>query len=210
MAKSRTAMILPPALTMVLGLGGCISVTNKITGTPRAGAEQLLLTGVSDRAVCSIDFRPLSGHRVYLETAKVNAADSDWVIFSLRREMSRQGLLLVGDRKEAQTVVEASVAAYGSDESDCRFSLPTTLPLPGMNSVSTGASTANGLLRKNHQDAVVKLALFAYDAHSRQFVWESDTVMEMGHLDRQYWGTANITRKTSLPELECYPPRRIR
>lgn len=209
MARSRTATALPPALMMVLGLSGCISVTNKITGTPRAGAEQLLLTGVSDRAVCSIDFRPLSGHRVFLETTKVNAADSDWVIFSLRREMSRQGLLLVSDRKDAQTIVEASVAAYGSDESDCRFSLPTTLPL-GTTSVSTGASAANGLLRRNRQDAVVKLALFAYDAHSRQFVWESDTVMEMGHLDRQYWGTANVTRRTSLPELECYPPRRIR
>jgi hypothetical protein len=200
-------MILPLASAMLLSLSGCISVTNKITGTPRAGAEQLLLTGVSDRAVCSIDFRPLSGHRVFLETSKVNAADSDWVIFSLRREMSRQGLLLVGDKKEAHTIVEASVAAYGTDESDCRFSLPSTLPLPGANSVSTGASTANGLLRNNHQDAVVKLALFAYDANSRQFVWESDTVMEMGDLHRRFWGTANVTRKTSLPELEIYPPR---
>jgi hypothetical protein len=214
MVRSRSsANILSPPLALasllLLSLGGCISVTNKITGSPRAGTEQLLLTGVSDRAVCSIDFRPLSGHRVFLETTKVSAADSDWVIFSLRREMSRQGLLLVSDKKDAQTIIEASVAAYGNDESDCRFSLPSTLPL-GTSSFSTGASPANGLIRKNLQDAVVKLALFAYDAKSRQFVWESGTVMETGRLDRRYFGTTNFSRRTSLPELECYPDRRIR
>ena len=68
----------------------------------------------------------------------------------------------------------------------------------------------NGLIHKNRQDAVVKLALFAYDAKTRQLVWESNTVMECGYLDRQYLGTANIGRQTSLPELESYPPRRVR
>jgi hypothetical protein len=131
------------------------------------------------------------------------------VIFSLRREMVRQGLLLVGDRKDAETVMEAAVAAYGTDEVDCRFALPSSfsagvLPLP------TGTSDAGGLIRKNRQDAVVRLALFGYDAKSHQLVWESDTVTQFGYLDRRYLGTTNLTRRSSEPELEAYPPRRIK
>ncbi len=189
-----------------MATGGCTSVTQKITGSSRAGAEQLLLTGISDRAVSSIDFHPLAGHHVYLETGQLNATDSGWIIFSLRREMARQGLLLVSDKKEAQTLIEAAVGAYGTDEVDCRLSLPSTIPL-GLLPISTGASSTGGLIHKNWQDAVVKLALFAYDARTRQLVWESNTIMDYGYLDREYFGTTNIYRRTSLPELECYPPR---
>jgi hypothetical protein len=163
---------------------------------------------VADRAVGSNDFRPLAGRHVFLDSKRVSGADSSWVNFSLRRELARQGILLVADQKTADTVVEASVAAYGTDEVDCRFSLPSTLSLAFL-PIATGVSDASGLIRKNRQDAVVKLALFAYDAKSRQIVWDSDTVMEMGHLDRRFVGTANVSRNTSLPELECYPPRRV-
>ena len=60
-------------LWLALGVAssGCASVTTKITGSSRAGAEELLLTGISDRLVGSIDFHPLAGHRVYLETAQL-------------------------------------------------------------------------------------------------------------------------------------------
>jgi hypothetical protein len=206
-AMSRSAGLLVLALGM--GLCGCASVTTKITGSARAGTEQLLLTGISDRAVGSIDFRPLAGRRVFLDTTQVKAADDGWVIFSLRREMARQGVLLVGDKKDAQVLVEAAVAAYGTDEVDCRFSLPNSfsagvLPLP------TGTSDAGGLIRKNRQDVAVKLALFGYDAKSQQLVWESDDVTQFGYLDRRYIGTSNLTRRSSEPELEEYPPRRVK
>ena len=123
--------------------------------------------------------------------------------------MARQGLLLVSDKKEAQTLIEAAVGAYGTDEIDSRISMPSTLPV-GLLPVSTGSSATGGLIHKNWQDAVVKLALFAYDAKTRQMVWESNTLMDCGYLDRYYLGTSNIRRQTSLPELESYPPRGMR
>ena len=104
---------------------------------------------------------------MFLDTAQVKATDSGWVIFSLRREMARQGVLLVDDKKLAQTLVEAAVAAYGTDEVDCRFSLPSTFSV-GVLPVPTGTADAGGLIRKNRQDAVVKLALLAFDARSRR------------------------------------------
>ncbi len=195
-------------LWLALGMAssGCASVTTKITGSARAGAEELLLTGTSDRAICSIDFRPLAGRHVFLEAGQLSATDSGWIIFTLRRAMAREGVLLVGDKKDAQIVVEAAVAAYGTDEVDCRVSLPSTLPL-GMMPISTGTSATGGLIQKNRQDAVVKLALFAYDAKSGHLVWESGDVIEFGRLYRRFTGTSNISRETSEPELEAYPPR---
>jgi hypothetical protein len=205
--KSRMAGL--AAFALVVAQFGCVSVTTKLTGSSKAGAEQLLMTGTADRAVASIDFRPLAGRKVFLETGQVKADDAGWLIFGLRREMARQGLLLVADKKEAETIVEAAVGAYGTDEVDSRVSLPTAfasslVPIP------IGGSDSSGLIRKNRQDSVVKLALFGYDAQNRQLVWESHDVMEVGRLDRRFFGTTNLTRETSLPELESYPPRRIR
>lgn len=197
---------------LVLGIGlnvaGCTSVTTKITGSSRAGAEQLLLTGTLERAVSSIDFRPLQGRRVYLDSSLVSGTDSSWVTFCLRREMARQGLTLVSEKKEAQAVVEASVAAYGTDEVDCRVALPNTfatgaLPLP------IGSSDSSGLIRKSRQDAVVKLALIGLDTSTHQVIWETPEVTEFGFLDRRFFGTTNLTRRSSEPELEHYPRRRL-
>jgi hypothetical protein len=70
--------------------------------------------------------------------------------------------------------------------------------------------SASAIIRKNRQDSVVKLALFGYDATTRQLAWESDTVMEVDRLDRRFFGKTNVTRETSLPELETYPPRDLR
>jgi hypothetical protein len=193
-------------LTLFMLPGGCMSVDNKITGTSRAGAEQMLLTGTSDRAISLVDFRPLSGARVYLDTSNVKAADEGWVIFSLRRALAANGALLVAASAEAQVIVEAAVGAYGTDEKDHRFSLPSlsflgTLPIP------TGGASASALVRRNRQDAIVKLALFGYDAQTRALVWESGTIQVTQKLDRDFVGGTNFRRKTSMPELENYPRR---
>src|SRR5690606_6823690 len=135
----------------------------------------------------------------------------DWINFSLRREMARQGVLLAADKDKAQTIVESAIGAYGTDETSKSVSLPSgfsvgMLPLP----LPTGGSADdNGLYRRQRQNSVVKLALFAYDASDRHLVWDSNTIISEGDLDRKFLGTSNISRKTSEPELETYPPRGI-
>ncbi len=76
------------------------------------------------------------------------------------------------------------------------------MPIPA---ASSGSTT---LCRKSKQDAVVKLALFAYDAGSRQLVWESGTIQTNEYLDRNFILSSVTRRQTSIPELESYPPRR--
>jgi hypothetical protein len=194
-------------IALGLTLSGCANFSAKITGSPRAGTEQLLLTGTSDRAMESIDFRPLAGARVYLDTARIAAPDAGWVIFSLRRAMARQGLLLVDGKKEAQVIVEAALGAYGTDEVDTRWTLPF-LVSPVSLPFTTAGLSPQSLSRNNRQDAVVKLALIAYDATSRRLIWESGTILQSQSLDRKFIGAANVSRSSTLPELQWYPPRR--
>ena len=150
-------------IALVMPLWGCVSVTTKVTGSTRAGAEQLLLTGTADRAIAAIDFQPLAGRKVFFETDKVSATDSEWLVFGLKRAMARQGLLLVDDKKDAQVVVEAAVGAYATDDVDCRLSLPSTVS-SGIIPVPIAGTGTSALIRRSKQDSVVKLALFGYDA----------------------------------------------
>lgn len=191
---------------VLLLLPGCANFAAKITGSPRAGSEQLLLTGTADRAIDCLDFGPLAGATAYLDTSHVASVDAGWLIFALRRAMARQGVLLADEKRDARVIVEAAVAAYGTDEVDCRLAAPGVtavgnLPLP------TSGSTLFAIGRKSRQDAVVKLALTATDAASRRLAWESGAILRTGALDRRFLGTAEYGRSGSLPELDAYPRR---
>jgi hypothetical protein len=192
---------------------GCSSM--KVTGTARSGTEQLLLTGTWDRALACVDFRPLAGAPVYLNTSYLPETDKGWLTMSLRRAMAAQGVLLKDDQKEAAVVMEAALGAYGTDEQDCQFGLPSLGSSAGAALVNPllGAASAMGssggssmsLSRTNRQDAVVKLALFAYDAHTGAEVWESPVIFKAsGNRDHYYFG-AGPNRRSTYPEVEDYP-----
>src|SRR5258707_4618191 len=107
---------------------GCGTV--KTTGTARSGTEQLLLTNAWDSALQRVDFRPLTGVPVYLDTANINApVDQGWIISSLRQAMLQQGVLLRAKPEQAQWIVEARVGAYGTNDYSLLIGIPqTTIP----------------------------------------------------------------------------------
>ena len=80
-----------------------------MTGTPRTGTEQLLLTGTWDDALCHVDFSALAGARVFLDSQFVSVVDKDWLISSIRRTMAEQGVLLENNKDKAQVIVEAAI-----------------------------------------------------------------------------------------------------
>ena len=192
--------VLAPSLAILLG--GCTSFTVKTTGSERAGSEQLLLTGIADRAIECLDFGPLVGPHIFFDDSHIDAADEDWIAFTLRRAMARQGVLLVSEEDDAEVVVDAAVAAYGTDETDCRISLPS---IAAIGSIPVPTSNTDAISRKNKQDAVLKLALTATDRHTHRLVWESGTILQTGTLDRRFLGNREVKRRSSLPELDAYP-----
>jgi hypothetical protein len=185
---------------------GCTSM--KVTGTPRTGTEQLLLTGTWDDALCRIDFRPLAGTKVFLDPQHISIVDKDWVISSIRRTMAEQGVLVENNKDKAQVILEAAFGAYGTDQRDSKTGLPgvgVAPTLTGPSVVSSGSATSLTFSQTNRQDAVVKASLFAYDAKSGQLVWETGTFLNAQGLRDHFLLGHGPYRLSSRADVEQYP-----
>ena len=155
---------------------GCGST--RTTSTTRTGTEQLLLTNAWDRALSKVDFRPLTGVPVFLDSSNATAIDQGWVISSLREAMLTQGVLLREKRETAQYIVEARIGAYGTDDDDFLIGIKQTTIPATVTGIPTGTIPELPLMKRTRQQAVAKLALFAYDRASGQLVWRSGTVLD--------------------------------
>jgi len=163
---------------------GC-GTTKSFTAT-----EQLLMSDAVDSSISKIDFRPLAGHKVFLDTTYLNSArpspanpnpaliQSDYVISSLRQQMMAAGCYLVDSKNEADLVCEARIGALGTDGNSVIYGLPAS------NLLSTASSAISGvpslptipelsLAKKELKSAASKVAVFAYTKDTRQPVWQS-------------------------------------
>ena len=171
----------PVAVVLAAGLalaaeGGCGST--RTTGTARTGTEQLLLTNAWDKALMKVDFRPLTGVPVFLDTANATAIDQGWVVSSLREAMLTQGVLLREKRETAQYIVEVRIGAYGTDDDDFLVGIKQTTIPATVTGIPQGTIPEIPLIKRSRQQAVAKLALFAYDRASGQLVWRSGTMLD--------------------------------
>jgi hypothetical protein len=174
---------------------GCGTV--KTSGTSRTGTEQVLLTNAWDQALQKVDFRPLAGVPVYLDTANVSAVDQGWVISSLRQAMLAQGVLLRQKPEQAQWVVEARVGAYGTDASNWLVGISQTTVPQTITGMPAGTIPEVPLIKKSNQYGVAKFALFGYDRASGQLVWNSGTMMAVSTAkDVHVLGVGPIRRGT--------------
>jgi hypothetical protein len=199
----RTGVLL--TASVLAWAGGCTTV--KVTGTARTGTEQLLLTSAWDDALCRVNFQPLAGAKVFVDGQYVTNVDKDWILSSIRRTMAEQGVLLESNKDKAQIILEPAFGAWGTDERN------TTTGLPGLGlgaSLTGPALTAsNGsslnFSQTNRQDAVVKSALYAYDAKTGRLLWESGTFFNaQGVRDHFVFGHGPY-RMSSRGEVEQYP-----
>lgn len=169
------------ALGLLLCSAGC-GTTKSFTAT-----EQLLVSDAVDATVSKIDFRPLSGHRVYLDntflpkqalTPQALLVHSEYVTSSLRQQMLAAGVFLCEKKEEAEIIVEARMGALGFDGHSVTYGIPAS------NSLSTAASTLSGappipllpelsFAKKEAKSGAAKIALFAYQRQTLEPVWQS-------------------------------------
>jgi hypothetical protein len=171
----RSLLVVLAILILVFASPGCGTV--KTSGTSRTATEQLLLTNAWDSALQKVDFRPLAGVPVYLDTTNISAVDQGWVVSSLRQALLSQGVLLRQKAEQAQWVVEARVGAYGTDDYNWLIGIPQTSIPTTVTGVPAGTIPEIPIIKKEDQRGVAKLAMFAYDRGSGQLVWNSGTLV---------------------------------
>jgi hypothetical protein len=153
------------------------------TTTTRTATEQLLMSDAVDNAIAQIDFRVLQGRKVFIDTlylhsvAGVGFVNSEYIISSLRQQLTAAQCLIQDSRETADIVVEPRVGALGTDGHEVVYGIPqsgslasaaaalSSSPLPPIPEISFGKSNA--------QTGIAKVIVFAYDRETRQAIWQS-------------------------------------
>lgn len=167
-ALTIAGILLPMAVTVGCG-------TTRTTDTARTATEQLLISDAIDRAVQEVNFQPLAGQTVYLDTAALKGVtDRNYLVSTLRQHLLANGCTLKDNREEADFVVEARAGAIGTDRNDLLFGIPATnvpqiLPFQGV----PAAIPEVPLAKRRDQRGVAKLSMFAYHRVSGTPVWQS-------------------------------------
>jgi hypothetical protein len=134
--------------------------------------------------VAKIDFSPLAGQKVYLETKYMLTSrppgfvSPEYVISSIRQQMMAYDLRLQDKPEDADIIVEARCGVLGNDGHDVAFGIP------GGNAAATAASALSGtpippilpeisLAKRMDQMGATKVAVFAYDRQSKEPIWQS-------------------------------------
>ncbi|MEP0428697.1 DUF6655 family protein [Rhodopirellula bahusiensis] len=154
------------------------------TTQERQATEQLLLSDAVDRSVSTIDFRPLTGEKVYLDTSYLRSAkvptivNADYVTSALRQQVMAAGCYLQDSASEADIIIEARIGTLGYDDHRVTLGVPennainsTVSLLPSSPSVPQIPEIA--IARRDAREGAAKVAAFAYDRKTREAIWQS-------------------------------------
>lgn len=158
------------ALAMLCGCG-----TTKWSDSPRTATEQLLISDAVDRAVSDIDFSALANRSVYLDTRFiVTTLDQNYVTSTLRQHMLASGCVIKDKAEESDYVVEVRTGSLGTNRNDVLVGVPATnLPTAGFTPTGNASIPEIALAKTTNQQAVCKIAVFAYDRMTGRPVWQS-------------------------------------
>ncbi len=163
-------MMLLMAAAATVGCG-----TTKWSDSPRTATEQLLVSDAVDRAISEIDFSALEDCSVFLDTRFIaTTLDQNYVTSTLRQHMLASGCVIKDKAEDCEFVVEVRAGALGTNRNDVLVGVPAT-NLPNVAGLPTGAAAIPeiALSKRTSQQAVCKIAVFAYDRMSGEPVWQS-------------------------------------
>lgn len=153
------------------------------TTKSRSATEQLLISDAVDRAIAVIDFAPLAGKTVFLDTKYLVAVkgigfvNTEYVTSSLRQQMLASGCLLEEKVEDAEFVVEARIGALGTDSHEVTYGIPPSSGLAQATELVPGAPRVPipdlSVAKKEDLLGASKIAVFAYHRESRIPVWQS-------------------------------------
>lgn len=162
------------AIGFLLGLAlGC--GTTRMSDTARTATEQLLISNAIDQAVMQIDFRPLAGKAVFLDSQYLDGTvDKGYLVSSLRQQLLATGCTLAEDRAKVTYVVEARAGGVGTDRHSLLIGVPQ-MTVPALAPGQPSQIPEIPFAKRNDEQGVAKIALFAYNRLSGRRVWQSGT-----------------------------------
>ena len=186
-------------LALLISTTGC-GTTKSFTAT-----EQLLMSDAVDSTISKMDFRALTGHKVFLDTQYVvgagkvipgvampaNLVNSDYIISGLRQQLTAAGCMLVDTKELAEIVCEARCGALGTDGNSMVYGLPASNLLSTASSVFPGTPTLPtipeiSVAKREMKSAAAKVSVFAYDRETREPLWQSG-IAQAGSSARDTW-----------------------
>jgi len=167
--------LLPALMLLAVGCG----TTRSYTAT-----EQLVMSDAVDRSIGQLDFRPLSGSKVYLDTSYLRHVkgegfvNAEYVTSALRQQIVAAGCLIQDANTEAEIIIEARIGTLGQDDHRVTFGVPETNVLASAAALIPGAPAIPrtgelAFARREAREAAVKVAAFAYDRETRTPIWQS-------------------------------------
>ena len=178
---------------------GC-GTTKTFTAT-----EQLLMSDAVDSTLSKMDFRAISGYKVFLDTQyvvgagkvipgvamPVNLVNSDYVISGLRQQLTAAGCMLVDTRELADIICEARCGALGTDGHSMIYGLPASNFLSSASTVIPGSPSLPtipeiSVAKREMKSAAAKVSVFAYDRETREPLWQSG-IAQAGSNARDTW-----------------------
>jgi hypothetical protein len=153
-------------IAALLALTSC--TTEVDTNPPRSAMEELLISTAADRAADQLAVQIPKNSKVFVDSgnfAGTDAKDMDskYAVAAIHASLLKQGAHLVGDKKDAQTIVEVRSGALSTDQKSFLIGIPQfNIPIP----LATGALTIPeiALYKDADQKGVAKFGIVSYDA----------------------------------------------
>lgn len=162
-------------------LAGC--TTTHTSNTDRTALEQLLISNAVDASLDRIDFSPLTGHSVFLNSSLIDCVDKNYVVATTRARILQSGAKLVDKQENAEIVVEIRSGAVGTNESKSFVGMPK-LSIPGPMPI---ALPEVKLWSKTQQTGTAKIGMVAYDAKSHEIVGSGGTILARSDDSKTYF-----------------------
>jgi hypothetical protein len=177
----RMSRPISSALLPILLLCGC--TTDRQTDPQRTATEQLLISAAADRAAeqLSLDLGP--NKKAFLDTSNFEGQDGKYAIATIRSSLLKQGTKFVGDKKQADTIVEIRAGALSIDKHETLVGIPSyNLPIPLAGPLATPEIA---IYKSEDQEGIAKFAATAYDAKDGHYIGESAPPLGHSHLQKQ-------------------------
>ena len=176
-----SALIVAPILT----LNACTTVV--ASNPPRTATEQLVISAAAERAADKITLDIPGKSKAFVDATNFEGTDSKNALGAIRASLLEKGVYLVGDKKDAQIVVEVRAGALSTDQDTFLVGIPQfTFPVPFASSPLSFPEIA--IYSSTDQKGVAKFAAASYDAKQGNLI-SSQTPQ---------YGYAHNTKKTVL------------